>query len=975
MNLLVTMHQALKKNHICLVMMLCFVSIATVYSQQTITLINKDSIDSKLGEFSLSNKQWFFTTDTDGKWGKEKSADSILIKVEPKFGKEDTPSGWKGIGWFRLWISVDSALIGKTLGLRINHDGASAIYLDGLFKTGFGQIGTTQAATKNERMPFEIIPFQVNDTLPHLVAIKYANYKPVYNDFVGFQIWAGEYIKMHTISKNKKMLFEYMLIPIAVQFALGLLHLFFFLFYPKQKLNLWYFFYSVLFAATSWSVCMYNISPSPEIQKLSDSLFFVSSIIGKAIAWVLLYKVGNLNIPRWKSIAVAFITIIYLVKYFLFPLHDGFDGSDIIFLIIMLDSLWRLFKTIRSQIPYAWIVGVGMIIILFFYFLVGADAFKLWQNYPLRCLTMAIGLLSFPFCYSIYLALDFARTNQNLSSRLVEVEQLSVKAIAQEKEKLDLITHQAEELEITVAERTLEVQQQADKLREMDVVKSRFFINLTHEFRTPLTLILGPARQILQDAKDATLTSFARTIFRNAERLLGLINQLLDLSKLESGEMQTQNKSVELVALIKHNFLSFESLAKEKNIQLAFESAWDKLWLTIDQEKLERIIINLVSNAIKFTKQEGIIAINVSKVENNLFEISITDTGIGIPESKMPYIFDRFYQVDSADSRAHEGTGIGLAITKELVRLLNGTISISSIENEGTEVKIQFQINEAEQIDHAIDIARSGKVSEADESIQAAYNQDEGLLLILVIEDNVEIRNYIAQILQGKYRIISASNGMEGVKESQKYIPDLILTDLMMPQMDGYQVCNVVKADSRTSHIPVVILSAKADIDSRIAGFEQNADAYLSKPFDPRELLSVIQSLINTRKQLRETHGKNNIWISNTTELPSMEKTFLEKVKNTVTLYLDDEQFSVEKLGVEIGLSRTQLHRKLIALINKSPGDLIRIIRMEHAFNLLKSKAGTVAEIGYMVGYGNPQNFSTTFLKHFGFTPSEVQKR
>ncbi|MCX2475010.1 ATP-binding protein [Pedobacter sp. MC2016-05] len=974
MNFPIVINLTLINNRPWLIILFCLFSSAKICAQNQVINITADSINTKNFEFNLNKSAWTFIPDSSQKWKNPEVKDSLSAKVNPLFNTKNIIGGWKGSGWFRLWIAVDSSLIGKTLGLRINHDGASEIYFDGVFKTRFGQIGTTATDTKAERAPFEVIPFEVTDNKPHLIAIKYANYNPIYPDFVGFQIWTGEYTEMQAINKKNKGLFEYMLMPIAVQFALGLLHLFFFLFYPKQKLNLYYFFYSVLFAATSWSVCMYSITSNPEIQKLSDPVFFVSSIIGKAISWVLLYKVGNLTIPKWKSIVVASITILYLIKYFIFPYHDGFDGSDIVFLIIMIDSLWRLFKTIRSQIPYAWIVGVGMIMILFFYFFVGADVFKLWQNYPLRCLTMAIGLLSFPFCYSIYLALDFARTNQNLSSRLIEVEQLSAKAMAQEKEKLELITQQAEKLEITVAARTFEVQQQADRLREMDAVKSRFFINLTHEFRTPLTLILGPAKQIMLDGKYLMITSYAKTILQNAERLLGLINQLLDLSKLESGQMQTKNQDTELVAIVKHNVLSFESLAHEKNIQLNFKSDWEKLWLSIDQEKLERILINLISNAVKFTKQDGKIIVNISEGEESDFEISIMDNGIGIPESKLPYIFDRFYQVDSSDSRAHEGTGIGLAITKELVNLMDGKLFISSIENEGTTIRIHFKTVTSENMDTDHFISSPEILSKVTNTNQPVSIQNDGLPLILVVEDNAEIRNYITQLLSHRYRIETAENGLVGIEKSKKSIPDLIITDLMMPQVDGYQVCATVKAEAKTSHIPVIILTAKADIDSRVAGFEQNADAYLSKPFDQRELLSIIQSLINTRKQLREAYGKNNLWLSNHTDLPSMEKVFLGKVKSTVALHLDDEQFSVEKLGVEIGLSRTQLHRKLIALINQSPGDLIRIIRMEHALKLLKNKVGTVAEIAYMVGYGNPQNFSTAFSKHFGFSPSEAQK-
>ncbi|MBC6112612.1 ATP-binding protein [Pedobacter fastidiosus] len=938
--------------------------------------LSSDSLKNKKSEFGLTNKNWKFNSGSNSNWKNPLFSDSLWKSVNPRFGDLNIIPNWKGTGWFRLWITVDSALTKNTLGLRINHDGASEIYIDGKFKGGFGKIGTSEKNMQRERAPFEVIPFQIEDTKPHLIAIHYSNYQPIFPDFSGFQIWAGDYKKMHVANEESKTLFNYMFLSVAAQLALGLLHLFLFLFYPKNKLNLYYFFFSVFFAATSWAVSIYNVTSNPVIQYASNPIFFLSCILGTTTAWILLYKTANAKIPKWKGITIGIITLLYCLKYSIFPLNNSQDGFSIIFLIIMADGIWKLFRAIKKRQSHVWIVGLGMVLIVLFYFFVGADVFKLWGNYPLRCFVMSLGILSFPFCYSIYLALDFATTNFNLSKRLIEVEELSTKAIAQEQDKLELITQQAEKLEVTVSERTAEVRRQADKLREMDAVKSRFFINLTHEFRTPLTLILGPVKQLLNSTQDKQLTNYGDTIQRNAERLLNLINQLLDLSKLEAGKMELSNSPTEVIGLLKRNFLSFESLASQKGIKLDFQSAFDQIEILIDIDKLERILYNLISNAIKFTGAGGLVLLEISQGKNNevsSISINVTDTGIGIPDKKIPYIFDRFYQVDSSDTRANEGTGIGLAITKELVELMGGKLFLYSKENEGTDIQVQLPI----QISKGATIQKVKILPEISHQTELSLpvvpaNEEKDLPLVLVIEDNVELRNYISELISTKYRLITASNGQEGINQAIENIPDLVVTDLMMPIMDGYQVCNTLKQDAKTSHIPVIILTAKADTESRITGFETRADAYLSKPFDQRELLAVIENLITLRIQLREKFSIGHIWLTDTSDLPSMEQVFLNKVRKVVELHLDDEQFSVEKLGDEIGLSRTQLHRKLTGLLNQSPGDLIRLIRLQRAYELLKNRTGTVSEISYMVGYGNPKNFSTSFSKHFGFSPSEA---
>lgn len=945
-----------------------------VSGQSKIIQLSADTLSGKNTEYTLTKHQWAFRSGDNATWSQPRYPDTNWLKVATNFGEGNELREWRGIGWFRLWVQADTGLTQQLLGLRINHDGASEIYIDGKYRSGFGKVGRSEAETQIVRAPFEVTPIELNDTKPHLIAVRYANYGDIFPDFIGFQTWIGDYARVHQTSRRNYELFDDMKLCSAAQLSLALLHLFLFLFYPKQKLNLYYVIFSVLFAGTNLAISGDNITANPLMQWWWQHIFWICGVFGTVSAWHLLYAVGGTVIPRWKVIIALVFTMVYFVKKVVFFDSNPNDGFNLLFLLIMMDGLWSLIGAIRRGKPYIWLIGIGMGLIVVLYFFVGADVFQLWKNNAERCLAMSIGLLSFPLLFSIYLALDFARTNHDLSLRLAEVEYLSNKALAQEAEKLELITHQAEKLEKTVIERTAQVQKQADQLQELDQVKSRFFINLTHEFRTPLTLILGPAKQIFLREKDSQTKADAATISSNADRLLKLINQLLDLSKLEAGKMELNNTPAELISLTRRNVLLFQSLAEQKTVKLGFDVAWDMLWLSLDQAKLEGILYNLLSNAIKFTEPGGNITVEL-KDGGERFDLVVADTGIGIPSDKVPYIFDRFYQVDATDTRAQEGTGIGLAITKELTELMGGQLAVHSIPDEGTTVQVSLPMHQvaAPFPGDLLAEATTLHLGPEDETATTIPANDEQPL-VLVIEDNFELRRFIRSLLADRYQVIEAANGEEGLALGLERIPDLVITDLMMPLMNGYQVCAALKTNEKTSHIPVMMLTAKADTDSRIAGLETRADAYLSKPFDQRELLATIENLIILRRRLQDKYKQSGIWLTNISEVPSMEQVFLEKIKKSVEAHLDNEQYGVDQLGDEIGLSRTQLHRKLKGLTGQGPGELIRSVRLQRAFELLKQKAGTIAEIGYMVGFGNPNNFSTSFSNHFGFAPSEAEK-
>jgi signal transduction histidine kinase/DNA-binding response OmpR family regulator len=963
--------------------------IPSAFAQQQFLNLSVDTLDKHPKGLYLKQAIWFFRSGDNMNWKDIMPSSQYWKPVKSNFGNTRPLANWNGIGWFKLLIKADKTLQNQMLAFRLNHDGASELYLDGKRIGGYGKLGNSKSTMIAARAPHEIIPFQINDNNIHVLSIRYSNFNAYFQNFIGFEVWTGTYDQMALLTRTNSQRNDLPLISAGAQLGLAILHIFLFLFYPKQRLNLYYSICVLLSASTIVLRFVIYDTTEPSTQALANNAFAVSIILCTLSIGLLFYAVSYAKLPKWRTIIItsmavgllAYMVIMNLQCDCMIVTHKLSLAINTYFLLVNLDGIWAIIKAIRAGKPGVWLIGLGMFILALFFFFVGANVFGYFNDDGLTNQWMSFGLLVLPLCFSIYLAVDFSRTNRDLSIKLVQVQELSELNRAQETEKLKLITEQAQQLELTVLQRTAQVQSQADKLREMDSVKSRFMINLTHEFRTPLTLILGPVKQILSNIEDEFTIARANVIYRNADRLLQLTNQMLDLSKIEAGKMEVNQQATDIVALVKRDFLSFQSLADEKGIKLLFSSDWTTLWLATDQDKIEKIVLNLLSNAFKFTPQDG--SIKVALTESNsdngaMLNLLVSDTGSGIPTAKMPYIFDRFYQVDSSDTRAHEGTGIGLAITKELTELLGGSITFNSVEGEGTKVNVSIPILLSEETE-ALTTPQNFSSPFTSVTTNLQDPQEAQILpldspLILVIEDNAELRKFIVDILRHDYRVLEAVNGQDGLETGLEAIPDLVITDLMMPVMDGYQVCEALKNNERTSHIPVVILSAKTGVDNRISGLAIQADAYLDKPFDERELLATLNNLITLRKQLQKRYSVFNARLANTAAVPSMEKTFLDKVLRSVETHLDDEQFSVDMLANDMNMSRTQLHRKLTALIDQSPGDLIRITRLQRAFDLLKNKAGNVAEVSYMVGYGNPKNFSTSFSKHFGFPPTEVPK-
>ncbi len=537
------------------------------------------------------------------------------------------------------------------------------------------------------------------------------------------------------------------------------------------------------------------------------------------------------------------------------------------------------------------------------------------------------------------------------------------------------------EIEITYNE----LKTAQSRLKELDQLKSRFFANISHEFRTPLTLILGQIDSVMSENIDVEEKGKLQVADRNARRLLILINQLLDLSKLEAGSMELNAQQLNIVIFLKSLFYSFESLAESQGITLKFESEYEHIPVVFDPDKMEKIFYNLISNAFKFVSSNGEIKVSLNIV-NSAAEIRIKDTGIGIPSDRLPHIFDRFYQVDGSASRKHEGTGIGLALTKELIELHKGRISVNSKEGEGSEFIILFPTGDQKtktedfikmqpEFSLQVDSYSENRSAETKSKPAVSPADADKHEIILIVEDNSDVRSYVSGLLVNDYTIIEASDGEEGITNAKAEIPDLIITDVMMPGMNGFQFSTQIRSDVKTSHIPIVMLTAKAGLDDKIEGLETGIDAYITKPFSSKELRVRVRNLIYQRKQLRKRFSKSTLIKPSEVTAISMDREFLEKTIKVIEQNFEDPQFSIEKLAVEVNMSLSQLNRKLHALIAQPAGRLIRSLRLQRGADLLKQNAGTVAEICYKVGFNDQGYFGRVFKRQFGVSPNAYRKK
>ena len=523
-------------------------------------------------------------------------------------------------------------------------------------------------------------------------------------------------------------------------------------------------------------------------------------------------------------------------------------------------------------------------------------------------------------------------------------------------------------------------QRSAEKLKELDIVKSRFFANISHEFRTPLTLILSPLQKSLAQPDMKVEEADIRMMYRNATRLHVLINQLLDLSRIESGKMKLQLEETDIRRMIMTLCSAFQSRADQRNMDYQVNVPDDLGNGFVDRDKVEKIIYNLISNAFKFTPDGGHIVIEVSKGPGVV--IRVRDNGMGIAKSHIPFIFDRFYQVDDSPTRQVEGTGIGLSLAKELAEVHHGSLQVISQESAGSEFVLTIPIDRGsyrtEDIVQTTDEKTAvnswlHEIADVDKKIVDEVEGEE-LPLILIAEDNRDMRSFIRDTLKPDYRIVEAEDGLQAWEKTQEIIPDLVITDLMMPRMDGTAFCQKLKGTWVTSHIPVVMLTAKAGQESKIDGLQRGADDYLVKPFDVQELKVRVLNLVVQRKKLRELYRREITLQPKDVVVTSVDAEFLQKVLAILEERFSDSDFGVEEFNRAIGFSRMQLHRKLKALTDQSTGEFIKHFRLEKAKQYLVIKGAQVSQVAYDCGFNNLSHFSKSFKDQTGMTPSEFME-
>ncbi len=530
--------------------------------------------------------------------------------------------------------------------------------------------------------------------------------------------------------------------------------------------------------------------------------------------------------------------------------------------------------------------------------------------------------------------------------------------------------------------------QKAKNLHELDMMKIRFFTNVSHEFRTPLSLILAPLEKLLKHSGSTDQHKQFQLIYRNARRLLNLVNQLLDFRKMEVQEFILQPTKDNVVRFIKDLTQSFSDISEKRHIQLDFESNVDSAQASFDQDKLEKIVFNLLSNAFKFTPEGGKVLVAL-KVEGRFLELQVKDTGIGIPGEQQEKIFERFFQHDLPGHIINQGTGIGLSLTKEFVKLHTGSIEVASELEKGSTFTVRLPIIEVEVHPVAQQVVRRStnghEVTESPDTFEPEVNTGEKESeeeprkskkpLLLIVEDNEDFRFYLKDNLRNAYQVMEAANGNEGWSQIQAVQPDLVVSDIMMPGMNGITLAKKIKNDPRLSHIPVILLTARAAEEQQLEGYSSGANDYITKPFNFELLQAKIRNLLAQRKAMHKLFQKQAEINPSSISITPLDEQFIAQAIAIVEQHISDPDFSVEDMSRALHFSRVTLYKKLSSLTGKAPLDFIRHIRLKRAADLLAKSQLTVAEIAYEVGFNDPKYFAKYFIKEFGIKPSAYKKK
>lgn len=544
-------------------------------------------------------------------------------------------------------------------------------------------------------------------------------------------------------------------------------------------------------------------------------------------------------------------------------------------------------------------------------------------------------------------------------------------------------------LNAELSKQKLQLEEQRDKLidlsqklEEATKAKLAFFTNVSHDFRTPLTLIADPVKKLMNSENIRDDEKFLLNIInKNVTVLLRLINQIMDFRKFENGKLEMHLSEFNIKDCMKEWAEAFRTLAFRKHITFKFTPDDGDYNVVADAEMMERITYNLLSNAFKFTPENGYISICLSKNTENNISMKFSDTGVGMPAEHVRHIFESFYQIDVH----HAGSGIGLALVKVFVEMHHGKIDVESKEGNGTVFTINIPAKQDGKIYHAIDrkavlnnLKEGAVVMAGQESLSAesctAKERNEHETVVLIIDDNQDVRDYVKSLLSEHYTVLEAGNGSEGLKKAITYVPDVIICDVMMPVMDGMECCKRMKAEPRTSHIPVIMLTAYSMDEQKIKGYECGADSYISKPFSSELLIARLRNLIDNRNRQKDFFGDKVT--TSTTPLADTDKGFVEKLRKLIEENMGNADFSVEDMGEKIGFSRVQLYRKAKALTGYTPNELLRIARLNKANAIIKTATErSISEIAYEVGFSSPSYFTKCYKEFFGESPTDVLRK
>lgn len=935
-----------------------------------LTIIQPCFSDSSLG-FKLTglsgsgvilNQHWKFHAGDNPTWASPDLDDSDWAEIDPTTDIHYlTDLKAAEIGWFRLQLDVDESLLNIPLAMTIFQRGASEIYLNGKL---IHILGVVSQDTNRELIfnpNFTPYSFQFEDHPRQVLAVRFSFTKRnPYMNFLG--LWRGNptlVVQLNQMDNalqrmvNDRAIFTSRLIGKATFLLfLALLHLFFFITYPTNKTNLYYSLFTISLAFGYFLEHVFRFMPregdSYFVVGLISSLFFSTFIICGILA-VYSFAREKLDSLFWFATVSAMLFIPswkwpYEAANYYWPYYLTMGP-----LVAVLVS-WR---AVQKKIKGAWVIFFGWLGNFVFWGLFCLFHSDILPRLPYdTAITLDLAIFCAAISFSVLLAIEYAQTKRSLQTSLLDME---VKRM------------------------------EAQKMQELDKTKSDFFANISHEFRTPLTLITGTVDQLEEDRKTQPLLQEGLGLIkRNAARLLQLVNQLLDLSKLEAGKLWLEKKPGDIIGFSKRLAGTFSSQFESKGITFIQYLPDGPLYLNFDPDKLEKVVSNLFTNAFKFTAAGGQVYFSVSKITEKesgvQLELKVKDNGIGIPPERLPRVFERFYQGEASSTRTYEGTGIGLALVKELTELHGGSITVESgsdlgtifsvvltLEHVGEEVVAELTKSESDLM--PILITQETQPLGSNSQKQAAFKRGT-LPAVLIVEDNLDLRHFISQNLRELYQVLEAENGMEGFKIATAIMPDLIISDVMMPVMDGVSLSDKVKNDERTSHIPFILLTARADSESKISGLETGADAYLTKPFEMKELKVRVHHLIEGRKKLREKFSRAlNLQPSEIT-VTSIDENFLKKVLTILEENLTNTDFDVDTFSREIGMSRTNLHRKLKALTDCSATEFIRVFRLKRAMSLLEQKTGNITEVAYAVGFNSVSYFNKCFKKQFGKAPS-----